>query len=329
MKEPKLCGLADLHLHLDGAISLSSARELAKLGGVSIPDSDEEILKLMQVSPGCKDLNEFLEKFEFPCSLLQTKECITRAVQNLLCELNEEGIIYAEIRFAPQKSTDQGLTQEDAILAALEGTKHAPIPCGLILCCMRGKDNRKENLETVTLAEKYLGDGVVAVDLAGAEALFPTEDFAEIFDVAREKGIPFTIHAGEASGSDSVRNALSFEPKRIGHGVRSVEDPRVIAFLASNGIPLELCPSSNLSTQVYESLSDFPLKQLLDAGVLCTINTDDPSIIGTTLKKEYELLIREFGLNQDTVQQLKENAILASFAPDSVKEELLCYNRKK
>lgn len=198
MKRPNC--LVDLHLHLDGALSLESVKELATIQEIEIPNSDEEILHRIRVSKDCQSLNEFLKKFTFPCSLLQTEIGIKTAMQNLLKELKEQGLMYAEIRFAPQKSTEKGLTQEQVVKAAIEGMKNAPIMCHLILCCMRGADNEQENMETVKVASKYLGKGVCAVDLAGAEALFPTSGFSEPFAFAKKKNIPFTIHAGEADG---------------------------------------------------------------------------------------------------------------------------------
>ncbi len=200
--------LTDLHLHLDGAISIESAKELARLQGIEIPMADEEIEKLMRVSDDCRDLNEFLEKFDFPCSLLMTEIGIRTAVHNLLSELEKDGVMYAEIRFAPQLSTGKGLTQEMAVKAAIDGMKDAKIPANLILCCMRGTDNKEANIETVNVAEKYYGKGVCAIDLAGAEAMFPTKDFSDIFQLADSKGMQFTIHAGEAATVKTV----SFSP---------------------------------------------------------------------------------------------------------------------
>ena len=318
----KLNCLIDLHIHLDGAISVDSAKKLAKLQNISIPENDEELKKIMTVSPDCKDLNEFLEKFSFPCSLIQTKEGIKKSVENLLKELESEGLIYAEIRFAPQKSKEKGLTQEEVVLSAIEGLKSSKIGANLILCCMREKDNQKENIETVELANKYLGKGVCAVDLAGAEALFPTKDFKYIFDLARERGVPFTIHAGEADGPESVQTALNFGAKRIGHGVRSYEKEELIRTLASKNIPLELCPTSNFKTCIFEDISKYPIWKFLSFGVPVTINTDDPGIEGTTLKKEWQLLIDAFDLKKEEVKNILLNSVKYSFASEDVKESL-------
>ena len=171
-----------IDLHLDGVISLSSARQLARMQGFAIPESEEELKRLMQVSDDCKDLNEFLEKFAFPCSLLQTPEGQDTATFNLCEELRAQGLIYAEIRFAPSLSCEKGMTQKDAVKAALEGMNRSSFRANLILCCMRGND-AATNAETIRLTKNYLGKGVCAANLAGAEALYPNKDI--VFSAAR------------------------------------------------------------------------------------------------------------------------------------------------
>ena len=159
----------DLHLHLDGSLSLASVKQLAAMQNIPLPQTDAEILHLLQVSPDCRDLNEYLEKFAFPCSLLQTEEGLSTAVYNLCEELHAQGLLYAEIRFAPQLHTEKGLTQAEITAAAIAGMQKSSFHANLILCCMRGNDNHAENLETIRTAKAYLGKGVCAADLAGAE----------------------------------------------------------------------------------------------------------------------------------------------------------------
>ena len=316
--------LVDLHLHLDGAISVQSAKELAKAQGIEIPARIRKIRSEMRVPFGNSDLSGFLEKFDFSNSLLQTAKGIRMAVTNLLNELKNQGVMYAEIRFAPQKSMEKGLTQDEATAAAIEGLHAADgIDANLILCCMRGDDNREQNLETVRIAEKYLGKGVVAVDLAGDEARYPTRDFEDIFALADKKGIPITIHAGEADGPDSIRDAIEIGADRIGHGVRSLEDEELVRELVEKQIPLELCPTSNIATGVFDRLTDWPLNALLDSGMYMTINTDDPSVEGTTIKTEYNRLIRRFGIGKKEVKLFLQNSVNASFADDALKQKLL------
>lgn len=319
----KICGLIDLHLHLDGSLSLNSVRELAQMQNMAVEPDDEKLLKLLQVGPDCKDLNEYLEKFAFPCSLLQSPEAITRSVENLRSELKSQGLIYAEIRFAPQLHTIQGLTQRQVVQAATEGLKADGVEANLILCCMRGDQNHEQNLETVRLAAEFLGKGICAVDLAGAEALFPTDAFEEEFTLARKLGVPYTIHAGEAAGPESVYTALDFGAKRLGHGVRSAEDAKLLEHLAQEGITLELCPTSNLNTNIFPSLQDYPLLQLMEAGVRVTINTDNIMVSGVSLESEWEKVIKTFHLNGDQILTLQKNAAEAVFADHKVKARLL------
>lgn len=318
--------MIDLHLHLDGAISLPSARALAALQHIAIPDSDEELTRLMRVSPDCKNLTEFLEKFAFPCSLLQTRPGITMAVSNLCEELKAQGLIYAEIRFAPQKSCEQGLTQEDVVQAAIEGLQQSSLPANLILCCMRGKLTPEQdamNRETLRLAQKYLGRGVGAADLAGAEALFPTRDYHSLFEYAQALGVPFEIHAGEAAGPESVRQALAMGARRIGHGVRSIEDPSLVAELAERKMPLMICPTSNVQTCIVSEVGELPVRTFLEAGIPITINTDDPSIEGTDLRTEWERVISAFHLTPAEVHQILLNSVEAAFCTADQRQQLL------
>lgn len=312
--------LVELHLHLDGALSIDNCKKIAKIQNIDIP-GDVEISNMM-IAKDCHNLNELLTKFEFPLSLLQTYEGIKNAVKNLQDELIEQGIIYAEIRFAPEFHTRKGLTQEEVVNAAIEGLNLSKLKSNLILCCMRGNSLDK-NIETVKLAKKYLDKGVCAIDLAGAEGIYPTKDYEDIFKYAKELEIPFTIHAGEADGPSSVYDAIRFGAKRIGHGVRSIEDFNLIKLIKEKDITLEICPTSNICTAIYNKISDIPIKELLDNGINITINTDDPVICNTTLREDLLLVKNAFNLSDEDIIKLQLNAINASFASKEVKEEII------
>ena len=315
--------LVELHLHLDGALSIENCKKLAKLQGIDIPKEDNVLKEKLMVSKDCRDLNEFLTKFEFPLTLLQTKEGIKESVKNLSEELIKQGIIYAEIRFAPQLHLNKGLTQEEVVKSAIEGLKLSTLKSNLILCCMRGNDNHDANIETVNIAKKYLGHGVCAIDLAGAEGLFPTSNFEDIFKLAKELEIPFTIHAGEADGPQSVWDAISYGAKRIGHGVRASEDMNLIKYITNNNITLEVCPTSNICTCIYKDYKEMPIKLFLDSNVKFTINTDDPTVCNTLLKDELKYIANTFNLNIADIVRIELNAIKSSFASDEVKKDII------
>ena len=319
----KMNNLVELHLHLDGALSINNCRKIAEIQNIEIPKDEDVIRNMMMVPPNCHDLNEFLTKFEFAVSLLQTPEGIKNSVKNLQEELIEQGIVYAEIRFAPQLHLSKGLNQDEVVAAAIEGLNSSKLRSNLILCCMRNNKNHDENIETVRIAKKYLGKGVCAIDLAGAEGLYPTKDFEDIFMYAKELGVPFTIHAGEADGPCSVYDAIRFGAKRIGHGVKASEDSNLVKLIADKGITLEICPTSNICTSIYEKISDMPIKHFIDNGVSITINTDDPTVCNTKLKDELKLIVDFFNLSYEDIIKLQLNAINASFASPEVKKEVI------
>ena len=310
--------MIDLHLHFDGSLLPRTVLELAQEQGILLPAKEPDELKLFLTAPeNCKSLNEYLEKFDLPLKVLQTREAVRKAMYILVSSLKEQGMLYAEIRFAPQLHTKKGLSQERVVQAALLGMQEALagsfFRCKLILCCMRGADNHEENLLTVRTAAAFLGRGVAAVDLAGAEALYPTADFADVFGLARELGVPFTIHAGEADGPESIEAALDFGASRIGHGVRAAEKPELLERLRDQRIPLEMCPSSNVQTKAVPSLSQHPVLEFLRQGLCVTVNTDNMTVSDTTIEKEFGLLSRELGMTAEERKKLLLNAADAAF----------------
>ena len=189
--------------------------------------------------------------------------------------------------------------------------------CGLILCCMRGSGNMAANEETLRLVRKHLPGGVVcAIDLAGAEALFPTSDYAGLFEQARAQQIPMTIHAGEAAGPESIRQALSFGTKRIGHGITAAGDPALVRQLAEAGVTLEVCPTSNVQTKGAVSLEQHPIRALFDAGVRVTVNSDNMTVSNIDLPREIALLKTHLGFTGEEIGTMQRYAREASFLRD-------------
>ena len=326
--------MVDLHLHLDGSMSPEDIWVLAEKSGIALPCScAADLQPMLQAAPDCKSLGEYLEKFQLPLQVLQTEQTIALAVYRLVKRLAADGLIYAEIRFAPQLHLVRGLTQTQVVAAAVEGLNRGVSEFGiaaqLILCCMRMADNRVENEETVRVAKAFSGNGVCAVDLAGNEAAFPTAGFGDIFALAKELGVPFMIHAGEAAGAESVWQALELGAQRIGHGVRSVEDTHLVAALTEKKIPLELCFTSNLQTKAVASVGDYPIRFLWEQGVCVTVNTDNMTVSGTNLHQEYKALEQHFGFTADELLQLACNGADAAFLSDDRKEEIKAEIREK
>lgn len=308
--------MIDLHLHLDGSLRPYTVAELLKAEG----EQGIEITGLKQiltVGDDCKNLNDYLKAFDYPVKVLQKRANIVRAFFELGEDLHEEGVTYAEIRFAPLLSINQGLSIDEVVEAAIEGVKSAEhkypsLRLGIILCCMRG-DFHKQNLLTVEAAIKYLGEYVCALDLAGAEALFATDKFEEEFMLARKYDIPFTIHAGEAAGPESIWKALEYGAVRIGHGIRCIEDDVLVEYLARHEIPLEVCPISNMQTRVFGDMEEYPLKELLQRGVHATLNTDNRTVSNTNIQREREFIKRYCRISDKDIELMDRYAEKAAF----------------
>lgn len=310
--------MIDLHLHFDGSLLPRTILELAGDQKIPLPAEDPDELKLFLTAPeDCGSLNEYLEKFDLPLMVLQTKEAIRKGMYTLLCSLREQGMLYAEVRFAPQSHLRKGLTQEEVVKAAVLGMQEAAagsfFKAKLILCCMRGTDNLEANKKTIETAAAYLGRGVAAVDLAGAEALYPTADFEELFVYAKSLGVPYTIHAGEADGPESIEAALRFGAARIGHGVRAQEDEGLLALLKEQQIPLEMCPTSNVQTKAVGSFREHPILKYLRSGLKVTLNTDNMTVSDTTIEREFSRLSGELGMTAEEHRQLLYHAADAAF----------------
>lgn len=297
-----------LHLHLDGSLRPETVYKWLKEEGKNV--TIEEVQKALMVEKDCRDLTEYLEKFDLPCKMLQTEEHIKQATYELFEDLAKQNVIYAEVRFAPSKHREKGLEYSKIVEAAIEGMNEAKAKFGidgsLILCAMRG-ENKQENFKTIKTAKKYLGKGVSGADLAGAEALFPTEDYEDVFDLARHLDVPFTIHAGEADGPESIKEALEFGAKRIGHGVRCLEDAHLVGQLAQEGIVLEVCPISNLQTRA--TGENHPIEELYRRGLKVTLNTDNNSVSNTNIIEEYKWVLEHTGLTVEDLKQMNINAI--------------------
>lgn len=315
--------MIDLHLHLDGSLSEQDFLYLSKKDGISL---GEDFPNNIYVPSDCPSLEVYLERFALPCALLQNKENIAHVTKSLTVRLYKMGYIYAEIRFAPQLHTLKGLSQMDAALAALDGLnealkEHPEFEANLILCCMRHAPE-EVNIETVEVANKLKGTRVVAVDLAGAEALHPSTYYKNVFDLAKKYKLNITIHAGEATGSDEVMMALDNGAARIGHGVhldvRGKDGDRA----KREDICFEFCPTSNLQTKSLKSYKDVPIPEFKKKSIPVTINSDNMTVSNTDVFQEFSHLYQTFALSKDDVKQMLTNSINYSFTSEDVKKKL-------
>lgn len=306
----------ELHCHLDGSVRPSTVSEI-----LNIPL--DEVERQMCFKESRKDLNEYLSKFDLPLSIMQDKSGLKRVSKELAEDLMKDNIIYAEVRFAPHKSTLNGLTLDEVVDSVLEGFNEVSgIKIKVILCMMRNFDYDK-NLEVIDLAEKYLDKGVCAIDLAGAEGLYPTSDFEDLFIEARKRHIPFTIHAGEADGVDSIKSAIRFGTKRLGHGVRVVDDIDLLEFTCNNQILFEVCPTSNIQTGASVSYKEHQLRTLFNEECDCLINTDNRTVSNTTLNKEISIMMENQGFNLSDIKAMIKRSVKYTFLSKEEQEDLM------
>ena len=299
--------MIELHCHLDGSLSVDDVLTLSDMTGVSLPTRDRETLFSLLTYSGVGTLNDYLRKFELPTRLLAKPECMRYAVVSLSERLAACGCEYAEIRFAPALHLAGGSTMREIVRGAEEGLKEAAIPMDLILCAMRGRAE-KENIEVIEIAAEESARGVVGVDLAGAEALYPTEGYREVFSIASRLGLNITIHAGEAAGADSIRAALDFGARRIGHGVRAQDDEALLGRIKSDGIVLEMCPTSNVQTGAVTSIASHPIARFLARGIRAVVCSDNMTVSNTDVRRECALVRHAFPELADKIGGEEEKA---------------------
>ncbi len=305
----------ELHLHLDGSVNLDLASKLSNL-------PLETIKEKMVAKDKCQNLTEYLTKFDFPISLMQTKENLIKIAKTLIQDLENDNVIYAEIRFAPMQHINKGLSLDEIILAILEGLKSEEVKTNLILCLMRNHDY-ETNLNVINLAEKYLNKGVCAIDLAGDEIKYDINNFQKLFKTAKEKHIPFTIHAGETSSSTAVITAINYGAKRIGHGIKVVNDKQAKELIRQKDILLEVCPTSNVQTNVIDTYSHHPILNFYKKNIPVSINTDNRTVSNITLTEEYIKLYKNFNFTLNDFKQMNIMAINHAFITKEEKEDLL------
>jgi adenosine deaminase len=311
----------ELHVHLDCCLSLDAVTRLA-------PGTDRASYLRRYVGPArCASLADFLRYIDASLDLLQTRDGLRVAAEDLFAQFARDNVVYAEVRFAPLIHLRRGLSPEDVVGTVAEAVRSNVVRTGIearvILCTLR-HSSAEDGLATARLASRFRGAGVAALDLAADEAGFPLAAHVPAFALAREQGLARTAHAGEARGPESVRETLELlRPSRIGHGVRSVEDPALPAELVARGIHLEVCPSCNVQTGIYERLEDHPVDRLLRMGVSVGINTDARTVTGVTLSEEYRRLHRTFGWGARELRRCNLDALAAAFLDDADRAPLV------
>jgi adenosine deaminase len=314
---PKL----ELHLHLDCSLSHKVVSRLAP--GITREDYQRDYVAPTR----CTNLADFLSRAPMGFRLMQTEDALRLVVEDLFEQLAEDGVIYAEIRFAPHLHTLSGLTSERvaAIVerAVEQASRATGIEAGVILCTLR-HFTAEQSMSTAQLVEQFRSSRIIALDIAGDEAGFPLDAHIDAYRYAREHGLHRTAHAGEARGPESVWQTLRLlDPQRIGHGTRSCEDQALVEHLRREKIHIELCPTSNV--QIIPSIAtweDHPIDRLYRAGVPLSVNTDTRMLTPATLTGEYQGLERVFGWSAQDFHRVNRMALDAAFADASIKGKI-------
>jgi len=319
-----------LHDHLDGGLRPQTIIELAdELGYRNLPASEPEpLVEWMMQGANRKDLTLYLETFAHTVGVMQTTDSIERVARECAEDLAADGVVYAEVRFAPELHNQRGLSLDDTIEAVLagfaSGSAGTDLTIRTICSAMRDADN---SLAVAEAAVRWRDQGVVAFDIAGAEDGFPPDDHIRAFQYCQRENFHITVHAGEAYGPRSIWKAVQYcGSERLGHGIRIVEDiksdehgdpqlGRLAHFLRDRRIPLEVCPTSNVNTGVFDSIDEHPIDQLVDLRFRVTVNTDNRLMSGVSMSSEMAALVDAFDYGWDRLRWLTVNAMKSSFLP--------------
>lgn len=306
----------ELHCHLDGSLS----REFIQTRLERAVQQEE-----LSVSENCSSLAEYLEKFALPGQCIMDAKGLAAAGYDVLRSMSQENVCYAEIRFAPLLSETAGMNCRDVIEALLkgleQGRKDFGVEFGVITCAMR-HHSQEDNSRMLKTAREYLGYGVCAADLAGAEAAYPMSQFMELFAKARRMELPFTIHAGECGSVQNIMDAVKAGAGRIGHGIAMRGHFNLQKELAKSGIGIEMCPISNLQTKAVQSTAQYPIQEFLNAGLKVSVNTDNRTVSNTTLTKELLFIQNTYKITDEEISVLMKNAVDTAFAREEIKDRI-------
>ena len=317
IKELTALPKVELHCHLDGSLSRGF---IEKRLGRKVLQSE------LSVSEDCRSLNEYLEKFDLPGKCIMDETGLKEAGYDVLKSMKQENVCYAEIRFAPLLSETPDMNCNkviEALLAGLEkGKRDFGVEYGVITCAMR-HHSEEENARMLRTAREYLGHGVCAADLAGAESLYPMSEFMELFKKTKALGMPFTLHAGECGNAQNIEDSVLAGAGRIGHGIAMRGKPDIQKLVRKAGVGIEMCPISNLQTKAVPGTEAYPLREFLDAGLMVTINTDNRTVSRTSLTKELDFIQRTYGITDEEILHMMKNAAKTAFVDEEMKKRLL------
>lgn len=315
----------DLHCHLDGAVRPHILEQLAVEQGVTLAATGDELANKLIAPESCQSLLEYLERFDVVLPLLQNAPALELISYDLIAQVAEENVRYIEVRFAPMLFTQGGLSLTEIIEAILTGLKRGEADFGVksnaLLCAMR-HHSTKDNTDVIDLAKSFLGQGVAGFDLAGDEANYPTNLFADIISLGVSHDIPVTLHAGECGCPQNVAEAIQLGATRIGHGIAIAKDSELLKTCLDNHILIEMCPTSNFQTKAVLTLEDYPFKDFLEAGMKICINTDNRTVSNTTLTDEYLKLHEWYGIDYACLETLNHNAVDGAFITSQAKTAL-------
>lgn len=317
---------AELHLHLDGSVRPATVLELAKENSVPLPSDDLAKLEtFLRADDQTASLVEYIESFELPIAVMQTVPALERTTYELCLDLAKDNVQYAEIRFGPWLHVQRGLSLAEIIRATLEGWRAGQAKTGLIggiiVTALRDMPPA-QNVALAQVAGRFVGEGVIGFDLAGDEAGHPPGLHEDAFRVARSFGLNLTIHAGEAAGPESVRQAIGMGAVRLGHGVRAQEDPEVLAMVKDEGIQLDTAPTSNAHTKAVRRYQDHPLKSFYESGIKVTISTDSRTVSKITLTDEMAKVARLLGCTREAIWAMNLQALDGGFGDRQARAEL-------
>lgn len=318
---------ADLHCHLDGALRIETIADLVRQEEISVPVPSDRLAEICVAPPRCRDLMDLLSYFDLAIRVLQNASALERVTYELCQDVATENVRYLEIRYAPVLHRNRGLSLDEIIRAVLHGweagSREFGLTGGVILCGIRQMPP-ESTLATARAGVPYLGKGVVGFDLAGDEAGYPVLLHREPLLWARNAGYEMTIHAGEAAGAKSVRDAVEIiGASRIGHGTHSGEDPSLLPELRRRRITLEMCPTSNAQSQSVADMHRHPLLHLYREGVQVTVNTDNRTVSQTTETNEMALVQEKLGVSVEELAAMSLTAVEAGFAEESERRALL------